>query len=107
MAFTFVTVTRDYDLATSEAPTGGLYFTPSDWMVNGGVTIAPAARYGRLDAAGIASITLAANTDPGTTPTGTHYLVEEAIQGQPIRRYAVVIPHNAGPTVNLSTLPVL
>jgi hypothetical protein len=103
VAFTYVTVARDYDLATSEPPTGGLYFTPSDWMVNDGVTIVPAPRFVPLDSAGVAQVTLAANTDPATLPADTTYTVREVISGQPERTYQVTVPHNLGPAVSLGS----
>lgn len=102
--FTHVTITRDYDLADGSAPTGTVYFTPSDWLRNGSVTI-PAARVAaRLDALGAIAIALAANTDPGTSPGGTYYTVLEVIDGQPDRTYEVTIPYNQGSTIDLSTL---
>ena len=104
VGFTHVTVTRDYDLATGDAPTGAVYFTPSDWLVNDGVTI-PAARVtARLDAQGAITIDLAANTDPDTVPTGSSYTVREEITGQPVRTYQVIIPHDIGSVVDLSGL---
>lgn len=104
MAFTYVTVTRDYDLATSAPPTGDVYFTPTQWLVNAGVTIVPATRRAPLDTAGVISIPLAANTDPTTTPLGSRYQVREVITGQPVRTYEVQIPHNIGSLVDLSGL---
>jgi hypothetical protein len=100
--FTHVTVTRDYDLATSAPPRGTVYFTPSEWMVNTGVTIVPAARSAALDETGTIAISLVANTDPGTTPADSYYTVREEIDGQPTRTYTMVIPHNVGPVLDLS-----
>jgi hypothetical protein len=105
--FTYVLVTRDYDLATREAPHGRVYFTLSDWLVNDGITIVPAPRYALLDQDGTIAISLVANTDPTTDPAGSVYAVREVISGQPVRTYQVQIPHTAGPTVDLSTLPEL
>jgi hypothetical protein len=104
--FTQVTVTRDYDLATGAAPTGTVYFTPSAWLVNG-VTVPPVAVTAALDIDGVITVDLFANTDPATEPSGSYYTVREVIFGQPVRAYRVAIPHDAGPTVDLSTLPVL
>lgn len=106
-AFSHVVITRDYDLADGDAPTGVVYFTPSAWLVNNGVTVPAAAVPAALDAVGRIAIDLVANTDPGTTPAGSHYTVREAIIGQSERSYRVVIPYNAGSTIDLSTLPVL
>lgn len=105
--FTHVTVTRDYDLATGEAPTGVVYFTLSAWLENGGVTLVPAAVPAALDSLGQIAVSLAANDDAATTPVDSYYTVREAILGQAIRSYRVSVPHNVGPTVDLATLPVL
>ncbi len=105
--FTHITVTRDYDLATGAAPTGTVYFTPSGWLRNNTVTLVAAPVGAPLDSIGRVSLSLAANTDPATVPPGSYYTVREEIVGQPDRTYKVAIPHNAGPTVDLSTLPVI
>lgn len=107
VGFTHVTVTRDYDLATGDAPTGAVYFTPSAWLVNNGVTVAAAQVAARLDAQGVLTIDLVANTDLSTTPPSSWYVVREEIIGQPVRSYRVRIPHDQGSSVDLSTLPVL
>lgn len=102
MAFTFVTITRDYDLADGVDPVGEVSFTPTAPMTNGATVVAaPVTRI--LDIDGILSIPLAANTDPATTPAGTSYLVKEVIAGVS-RSYYVQIPHNAGSAIDLSTL---
>lgn len=106
-SFTHVTVTRDYDLASGEAPTGVVYFTPSTWLLNNGITLVPAAVPAALDSLGKISVALVANDDVGTTPQDSRYTVREVITGQPVRSYQVVVPHNAGTTVDLATLPVL
>jgi hypothetical protein len=102
VAFTYVTITRDYDLADGIDPVGEVSFTPTAPMVNGPTVVAaPVTR--PLDIDGVLVIDLAANTDPATLPTGTSYLVEELISGVS-RNYYVQIPHNAGSTIDLSTL---
>lgn len=103
MAFTLITITGDYDLANGLDPTGTVTFTPSEPMTNGVETViaAPVARALNID--GILTILLAANTDPATDPPGTEYTVDEAISGV-TRSYPVTIPHNAGSTIDLSTL---
>lgn len=106
-SFTHVTVTRDYDLASGDSPTGVVYFTPSAWLENNGVTLVPAARPAALDGLGQISISLAANDDADTTPADSNYTVREEILGQATRSYRVVIQHTVGPTVDLATLPVI
>lgn len=105
--FTHVTVTRDYDLGDGSAPTGTVYFTPSDWLVNNGVTVPAAPVAAPLNVAGAISIDLVANTDSATAPAGSYYTVREEIFGQPSRSYRVRVPHDQGSAIDLSTLPVL
>lgn len=90
--FTYVTVVRDYDLADGSSPVGEVFFTPSEWLLNNHVTVAPAAVAVALDAQGKISISLVANNNSGTTPTGSYYTVCEEIIGQPRRCYKVIIP---------------
>lgn len=106
-SYTYVTITRDYTLATGEAPVGVVYFTPSTWMVNNAVTIPAAPVSAVLSSEGLIQLTLAANNDVGTTPIGSHYEVREQITGQLTRIYKVAVPYNAGVTVDLSTLPII
>ena len=107
-SFSHITVTRDYNLATGDSPSGFVYFTPSTWLVNNKVTLGPAPVTAALDSLGQISISLVANNDPGTVPPASFYTVREAILGQPTRTYKVAIPYNAtNATVDLSTLPVL
>jgi hypothetical protein len=106
VAFTIVTVTRDYDLADGTDPAGTVTFTPSTPMING-VTVVAAPVVARLDVDGLLSIELAANTDPGTLPSDdSYYLVKEVIGGAS-RSYYVQIPHDAGAVIDLSTLDTI
>lgn len=106
-SFTHVTITRDYDLATGEAPTGKVWFTPSGWLLNNKVTVVAAAVPAVLDVDGRISLGLAANTDPDTVPVDSYYTVREEIIGQPTRSYKVSVPYDEGLTVDLATLPVI
>lgn len=105
MAFTTVTLTRDYDLADGTDPTGTVTFTPTTPMVNG-VTVVAAPVVARLDVDGILTIELAANNDPATLPTGSYYLVQEAVGGAS-RSYYVQIPYNLGASIDLATLDTI
>lgn len=105
-SFSHVTITRDYDLATGEAPTGAVYFTPSAWLKNNLVMVAPATVSVALDAEGKISIHLAANNDPDTTPTGSYYTACEEIIGQPRRCYKVILPCDQ-PTFDLAFLEAI
>src|SRR5258708_1272348 len=80
VAFTVVTITGNYDLANGIDPTGTVSFTPSAPMVNG-VTVVTAPVTRALNIDGILVVDLMANTDPGTVPADSRYLVEEAING--------------------------
>lgn len=103
MAFTYVTITADYDLADGLDPSGTVTFTPTAAMINGGVVNYPAPVSRRIDVDGFLTISLAANTDPGTTPAGVTYKVVEQLNGT-TRTYYVSIPHDQGSTLDLSTL---
>lgn len=103
MAFTTVTVVSNYDLADGTDPTGTVSFTPTEPMVNG-ITVLAAKVTERLNIDGLLTVHLAANTDPGTLPANTSYLVEEAVGGATRSSY-VQIPHDQGSTIELSGLP--
>jgi hypothetical protein len=105
VAFTVVTLTRDYDFADGADPAGTVSFTPVVPMING-VTVVTAKVTARLDLDGLLNVALAANTDPATLPTGSSYLVEESIGGAS-RKYYVQVPHDQGSPLDLSTLDTL
>lgn len=107
MAFTLITVTRTYKTPAGYPARGTVRFTLISPMVNAGVTAVVRAEEATLDRLGVLSISLYANTDPGTAPAGTYYTVAEEITGQPARTYSVAVPHNAGGTVDLGTLGTL
>jgi hypothetical protein len=120
MAFTFITVTDHYELASgvpapsdpslSASRRSRIRFTPSAPMINDGVVVqAPVTAL--LDATGGLFVVLAANTDPTTVPNPTDgdafasYYVEEFVETAVVARYYVQIPHDAvGGTVVLSSL---
>lgn len=116
MTATAVTVTRTYDLATGQAPRGKVVFRPSERFVNESTVVeAPVVAY--LDLNGSISIALYANTDPGSSPSGTGYHVREEITGHwagvnahdsanapVITEYFIVVPHDAGSPLALHEL---
>jgi hypothetical protein len=104
VAFTHVTLTRDYDLSGGDPPIGTVSFTPSAWLVNSSVTVPAAPVTAALDAAGVITIALAANTDPATVPADSYYTVAEDIVGQARRSYRIYVPHNAGPVLDLGRI---
>lgn len=107
MAFTMVTVTRTYRNPAGYPAQGTVRFVPSNPMVNGVTTVAVPVD-GYLDYLGQLSVVVAANNDPGTTPTGSYYTITETLAGLSPRTYQVVVPYDAaGGTVDLSTLSPL
>ncbi len=64
--------------------------------------------YGQITA-GVISASVAATTDPGTTPTGATYMVEERYTGvSATRRYHLAVPHDSpGGVLDLDTAPIV
>lgn len=104
MAFTHLTLTRDYDFADGNPPIGLVTFTPSAWLVNAGVVVPPTAVAAKLDVEGRVTVALVANTDPGTTPVGSYYTVREEIVGQPERSYRIIVSYDIPSPADLSYL---
>ncbi|MFR9807051.1 hypothetical protein ACL02T_32860 [Pseudonocardia sp. RS010] len=108
MAFTEITLTRDYRLAQAATEITGLKvrLTPSAAMTNTGDTVLPIAVEATVGADGELPIAVAANTDPDTTPADTSYTVREYVPGTGYSRtYSVVVPHDAASaTADLATL---
>lgn len=103
MAFTQVVITQDFTLADGTEPGGSVTFTPNAPMLDAGVVIPPVPVTARLNGVGTISTTLVANTDPGTTPAGTAYKVDENING--VRRsYYIQVPYNQGSSLTLYDL---
>lgn len=98
MAFTQITVTGQRQLPDGTAATGAVTLTPSAAMRNG-TAAAETSVQGRVHGqitAGAISVSVAATTDPGTTPTGVTYLVEEWFTGvSAVRRYHLAVPHDS------------
>jgi hypothetical protein len=103
VAFTFVTITHSFQTAAELAAAGEVDFVPVE-PIHNGTTIAAKSVTATLSGAGQLSQLLAANTDPGTLPSGTTYKVTERIVGQPTFSYYIQIPHDQGPTLDLRTL---
>ncbi|QMU78886.1 hypothetical protein GXW83_27475 [Streptacidiphilus sp. PB12-B1b] len=80
MAFTSVPVQGTFTRSDGSPESGTVSFTLSAAMVNSGVT-APASTTAALDSTGSVHLTLDANDDAGTTPTGTTYRVVKAFEG--------------------------
>lgn len=95
MAFTQVAVTGTFATSDGDPARGRLRFTPSEAMANDGVVVVAAPVTVTLDSAGELTVTLAATTDPGTTPGDVTYLVEELLVGQRPHAYRVALAHGA------------
>lgn len=104
MAFTYVTVTHTFETANDVAASGTVDFKPVAPMHNGTTTTPATTVTATLSGAGALSQKLAANTDPGTSPTGTTYQVVERLTGQAALTYYIQVPHNQGSTLSLSDL---
>lgn len=102
MAFTQITVVGTYRLGDGTAAAGAVTFTPVVPMRNGS-TVISAPVSGQLNGSGTVTVSLAATTDPGTTPTGNTYEVVEYLNNQPAaRRYNIVVAYNGG-QIDLAT----
>lgn len=111
MGFTQITVTGRRQLPDGAAATGVVTFTPTVPMRNATSTAETSVRapvYGQITA-GVISASIAATTDPGTTPTGATYLVEERVTGvSAMRRYHLAVPHDSpGGVLDLDTAPII
>jgi hypothetical protein len=107
VAFTRVAVSRTYQSADGTPAEGTVTLTPVTPMINGPTVIA-APIPATLSSIGVATWTnLAATTDPGTLPVNAAYWVDERLTGQKARRYAVRVPHDAGSSLDLSSLDEL
>jgi lysophospholipase L1-like esterase len=103
LAFTYVTVTHTFEVANDVPASGAVEFTLVAPMRNE-ISVVAAPVKATLTVAGLISQKLAANTDPGTTPTGTTYKVTERLTGQPALTYYIQVPHDQGATIDLRAL---
>lgn len=106
MAFTQIQVTGSFQSTTGSEPAAGqLTFTLTRPMSNSNVIVTPSPITATLDDDGSFNVTLVANDDPDTAPSGVWYgVTEQIIDGQP-RDYFIVIPAAAdGGIVDISTL---
>lgn len=105
MAFTFVTLDAGggYYWATGDVAPARLRATPLVPMTNGTTTIATEVVI-PIATNGATTKTLAATTDPATTPAGNAYRIVIEAGGRMVQSFIAAIPHNAGSTVNVSDL---
>lgn len=105
MAFTMVTLDTGggYRLADGSTPRAVLHATPYVPMTNGTTTVDQTVTI-LLDASGVATKAVAATTDPATTPAGNAYRLRIEVDGYTVQQLLAAIPHNAGSTVDISSL---
>jgi len=103
VAFTYVTITHTFETAADLAAAGEVDFLLVE-PIHNGITVVAKTITAPLSGAGLLSVNLASNTDPGTIPTGTTYKVTERITGQTAFSYYIQIPHDQGSTLDLREL---
>ena len=103
---TYVTITGQYQDITGQPGAGVVRFTPVPALRVAGSAISEGATRVTLDSAGAFSVPLLSNTDPAVQPAGSYYVVSEAVNGRR-REYAVIVPHDEGTTLALSSLPAV
>lgn len=101
--FTPVTLTRTYQDAAGNPLSGTVSVRPRVPMANGGITIGAVPVTTEL-VEGILSVRVLATTDPDTMPINNSYEVIETFAGQNKNTYTIVVPHDQGETLDLSTL---
>lgn len=108
MAFTQVTLTvaAGYRLATGDSIPVRIRATPYVEMTNGTRVIRDEVIL-PIAANGSATKTLAATTDPATTPAGNVYIFTVEANGRPVRSFSAAVPHNAGSSVSIDSLTPL
>ena len=96
-----VTITHSYFGLDGSASSGIITFSLSSAIRNGGRTISGNLPYAMV--AGILTVTLPCNDDPGTVPQGTSYTVTEAITGETQQEFTIVVlAADNGKTVDLA-----
>ena len=105
MAFTYVTLDAGsgYVRADGTTPRARILATPLVPMTNGPTTVNRTVAI-PLQANGLATKTLQATTDPGTTPAGNAYRFSIEIDGAAMHSFVAAVPHNAGSTIDISSL---
>ena len=92
MSFTYVPVTGSWSNSKDEVASGSVTFLPTVAMDNDETVSQSPVVVPLVD--GAISVTLAANDDPGTIPTGSAYHVIEVINSV-VRKYVIVVSHLA------------
>jgi hypothetical protein len=105
MAFTYITLTAGsgYRRADGAIPRARIRATPYVEMVNGTRTVNQEVVV-PLSSAGVGTKTIAATTDPATTPVGNAYRFTVEVDGYPVRQFIAAVPHDAGSSVSIDSL---
>lgn len=105
-SFTYPTVQHTWQNADSTPSSGSVVFTLSKAITNGGITIAPTHVIATINASGGISQALVSNTDPGTVPQDSYWMITERVMGAMDRSFSVQLPSaSAGAlTVDLGSL---
>lgn len=104
MSFTVRTITHTYLNADSTPASGKVTFDLSGTMSNGGTTIVPSEVVASLDVTGAISVSLAANDDTATLPTGVQWLATVRILGSTPVETAITVPSAGSGPVDLVSL---
>jgi hypothetical protein len=106
MAFTMITLdtgSGGYTHADSTPARARIVAEPVAPMSNGVTTVARPIVL-PVNSVGVATKTLQATTDPGTTPSGNAYRFRIEVDGHAISRFIAAVPHDTGSTVDIGDL---
>jgi hypothetical protein len=100
-----VTITHAYTGLDGSASSGSVSFTLSGPLRNGGVTLPGGQPLVVTLTNGALSVSLPANDDSGSIPSGTSYSVTERIVGASETEYPITVPSASnGLTIDLASL---
>lgn len=106
MAFTTRTVTHQFNNADGTAASGTIVFTLTGRMTNGSISMMPSSKVtATLNGSGQLSVSLEANDDAATTPTGVLWQVTIEVAGSArTEQYFVNVPSAGSGNVDLMSL---
>lgn len=108
MAFTQVPITGTVNLSNAIPANGAIVTFQLNTSITDGTTlIAPEPVSARCNSSGAFSVTLNANDDSTTTPTGTYYQVVITYGNQTLQSFNVIVPHADSGGVDLFALSPL
>ena len=106
MAFTSRTITHTFLNADGTAASGTVAFTLSGRMTNGSTSYMPASKVtATIDGSGDISVSLPANDDTDTAPTGIMWQVTIDVAGAArTEQYFITVPSSGSGDVDLGSL---